>query len=268
MEENWRDKCERYVTRQISTTANNHNLPGETPRSARSIIPPTRNSGKYKINRRNPKPDDLYIRKAFTLSSIHGLPFVTFLTSRLGRITWSVIIIICLGCFLYLLVNYVQLYLEYGRHFETVSHENDRAEFPTVTLCNLNTLQRTKIGGSTFGTLLQLNDNIEYMPENTEQRKNMILNSLATLNQFMLRNGIDNPNSYIEENKPWLDMYSESSLEESDWISLIDLIERYDSWDLWSYFLQTSREEAQLYGSTPSELVVKCKHGRNKCAER
>jgi hypothetical protein len=84
----------------------------------------------------------------------------------------------------------------------------------------------------------------------------------------MLENGIANPHSYIEENKPWLDIYSESSLQEDDWISLRTLIEKYDSMDFWPYFLQTNREEAQLYGPASSELVVTCKDGRGSCAER
>ena len=264
-EENWRDKCERYIHRQTTTTQQ----PAETPRSGRSIIPPVRSSGKYKVSQHNMRPDDVYIRKAFTLSSIHGLPFVTFLSSRLGRITWSVIIAINLGCLVYLLIQYVQMYLENSRHFESVSHGNDEeASFPTLTLCNLNTLQKRKLAGSSYEQLLRVHEDTGFSSSSAESNRASIIRSLDGLKNLMRERGITDPDSYIQNNKPWLDIYSDSSLQENDWLTVKGLLSKYDGFDLWKHFLQTSREEAEIFGQSTQELVVKCKDGREECEER
>lgn len=263
IEEDWRQKCERFVRRQIDAKAG---MP-DSPRSGRSIIPPTRL--KYRVNpqRKRRLTSDLYVRKAYTLSGVHGVPYAAFVDSRLGRSVWVLVILVGIAVTLYLISAVVREFYADARRVKMSYASGTPTTRLVVTLCNANSLRKSRVSSTRFEPLLTLvpgadaiddiSTVVDVIPELPE--------SLMTL---MKESGIADPVSYVTRMSMWTQLFGGGDLKADDWKHVEQLLRTHGRSDLWPRFLQASREEVMSLGHQPHDILLRCRLRGQPCADR
>ncbi|XP_066300458.1 uncharacterized protein [Branchiostoma lanceolatum] len=111
-----------------------------------------------KMMKERAKTDIKAMTKQFcSTTTAHGVSRVVDADSKTARFLWIMILLTCLGLFLYQAGVLIRLYFDYPVVVEIKVVENSKLTFPSVTVCNNNRLRATKVPGTRHGLLLTLN---------------------------------------------------------------------------------------------------------------
>lgn len=187
-------------------------------------------------------------------TSAHGLGKISGSKNKILRSTWALIFLVSLTIFFWQASMLILDYLDYPVNLtmKVVNHRN--STFPSITICNQNRFQKSKLNGTMFEPLIRIDDALTQDPSLRKRRS-------VELHAFLK----DEFSSEALVNE----LFDQAALrnEKLNWSTILDQVpvDRISSLE---NLVSVSREDAEAFGQSFEDFVVSCEFDQRKCGRQ
>ncbi|CBY11541.1 unnamed protein product [Oikopleura dioica] len=184
-------------------------------------------------------------------TSAHGLGKISGSKNKILRSTWALIFLVSLAIFFWQTSMLILDYLEYPVNLtmKVVNHRN--STFPSITICNQNRFQKSKLNGTIFEPLARIDDALA-RDLSLRKRRSVDLHAFAK-NEF-------NSKALVNE------LFDQAALrnEKLNWTTILNQVpvDRVSSLD---NLVSVSREDAEAFGQSFEDFVISCEFDQKAC---
>ena len=267
----WKARCDRYFTSLTDSGANGDdesNNDGLGPKGAKSGEKDTWKSlselKKHAEFRRN------YLKRLFSVVDIHGARVCGYTNSVYEFISWLLIILASVSALAYLVYIQVDDYNSRSSTFETLDIGTFvNRDTPLVSFCNRNKIKKSKVSGTRFADLANINlDNGTDEDFNasikTDTVKN-IIKSNKKLDKRLLETGDDIREAILSELED--DIISRGHLQSLN-MSMLTYLAMNGRSNFMLDFLAPMLSEIQRLGHKTKDMLVQCFLDGRECKDR
>ncbi|XP_071503424.1 epithelial sodium channel subunit beta-2-like [Diadema antillarum] len=209
-------------------------------------------------------------------ATTHGVPRILRSDrSNLSRLTWAVITLTSLSALLYQGSNTVVNFFQRPTMSKIALITRKELHFPSITICNLNMMRRSKLNGTRFEGLVDLDD--QYAHLQNESTAHDSIDSVMDMmdmgfgdssSEFTAFDSSQFPSSMSSQSSSFMEMDYQSwdgMKDPNDWKCFYNRSQMSDFSDLQAV-VKPYRDELDEYGQPSMDLIRQCSFDTEPCS--